>query len=39
MALILIVITDQIRYIRINEREIYKGVDKGYDNRLAIKGK
>ena len=39
MALTLIVITDQIRCIRINERGIYKRINEGHDNGLAIKGK
>ena len=39
MALILIVITDQIRYIRINERKVYKGIDERYNKGLVMKGK
>ena len=39
MALILIVITDQIKYIRINKRKIHKKINEEHDKRLAIKEK
>ena len=39
MALILIVITNQIRHIRINERRVYKRIDERYNKGLVIKGK
>ena len=39
MALTLIVITNQIRHIRINKKEIHKKINKGHNNRLAIKEK
>ena len=39
MAFILIVVTDQIRYIRVNKRRVYKRIDKRYNKRLVIKEK
>ena len=39
MVLILIVITNQIICIRVNERGVYKRIDERYNKRLAIKGK
>ena len=39
MALILIVINNQIRCIRINERVVYKRIDEGHNKEMVIKGK
>ena len=37
MALILIAITNQIRCKMINERKVYKRIDKGHNKELVIK--
>ena len=37
MTLILIVITNQIKHIRINKKEIHKRINKRHNKRLAIK--
>ena len=39
MALTLIVITNQIRHIRINKRRAYKRIDERYNKGLVIKEK
>ena len=39
MALTLIVITDQIRCIRINKRGVHKRINERHDDGLAITGK
>ena len=39
MAFTLIVITDQIRHIRINEKKVYKRINKGYNKEVVIKEK
>ena len=39
MVLTLIVITNQIRHIRINEKEVHKRINKGYNKEVVIKEK
>ena len=39
MALILIMITNQIRYIRIDKRIGYKIINKSYNKKIVIKEK
>ena len=37
MALTLIVITNQIRHIKVDKRKVYKMINKEYNKEMAIK--
>ena len=39
MALTLIVVTNQIRYIRVNKKKVYKRINKEYNKEVVIKEK
>ena len=39
MALTLIIVINQIRHIRVNEKKVYKRINKGYNKGVVIKEK